>query len=304
MVQPDRSAHKSPLFSIIVGVYNDWAMLGGCLQSLTQEDELCFEVIVVDDGSKEQAPESIRRWANCYPLTILREKHGGISAARNRGIRVAKGSVLVFVDADSRVQAGCLAALAATVAESPLHNFFQLHLVGDYSLLFGRAEELRLRVFQHYSLQASGCIRYLNTAGFAVRRESLDPDAGLFNPEAERGEDTLLLAELVKRGELPLFVPNASVQHMVALSFMECLRKDLRSAYLEGRTFDMIASTGVTIRMSNHERLWMLRSLWKASEEESIGRLAWFVLVGRQSLQRFISLIYWLGSRLRTRASS
>ena len=159
-----------------------------------------------------------------------------------------------------------------------------------------------MRVFQRYSLQASGCIRYLNTAGFAVRRESLNLDTGLFNPEAERGEDTLLLAELVKRGELPLFVPNASVQHTVALSFVECLRKDMRSAYLEGHTFDMIASKGVTIRMSNRERLGMLRSLWKASEEESIGRVAWFVLVARQSLQRFISLIYWL-FRSRSRRS-
>ena len=294
MIQPDAPSQKSPLFSIIVGVYNGWAMLDGCLQSLTQKTELPFEVIVIDDGSREQAPDFIHHWADFYPLTILRESHRGISATRNRGIQVAKGSVLVFVDADSRVQAGCLSALAVAVAESPQHNFFQLHLVGDYSLLFGRAEELRLSVFQRYSLQASGCIRYLNTAGFAVRRESLDPDAGLFNPEAERGEDTLLLAELVKRGELPLFVPNASVQHTVALSFMECLRKDIRTAYLEGHTFEMIASAGVTIRMNNRERLRMLQSLWEASEEESIGRSAWFVLVARQSLQRFISLTYWL----------
>jgi hypothetical protein len=83
---------------------------------------------------------------------------------------------------------------------------------------------------------------------------------------------------------------------------VECLRKDVRSAYLEGHTFDMIAAAGVTIRMSNLERLGMLRSLWKASEEESIGRLAWFVLVARQSLQRFISLIYWL-FRFRSRRS-
>lgn len=294
MVQPDRSPNKSPLFSIIVGVYNDWAMLGGCLQSLAQENEPTFEVIVVDDGSREPAPEPIRRWADCYPLTILRENHAGISAARNRGIQIAKGSVLVFVDADSRVQTGCLAALAKTVAESPQPRFFQLHLVGDYSLLFGRAEELRLRVFQRYSLQPSGCIRYLNTAGFAVRSKTLDLRAGLFNPDAERGEDTLLLAELVKRGELPLFIPNASVQHAVGLSFFECVRKDVRCAYLEGRTFDMIASQGVTIRMSNRERIAMLGSLWKASEDKSIGRSAWFVLVARQSLQRFISLIYWL----------
>jgi glycosyltransferase involved in cell wall biosynthesis len=294
MLERDPVSPGALQFSVIIAVYNGWAMLDGCLRSLAQDAGACFEVIVVDDGSREQAPESIRRWGGCYSLTIVRENRRGISAARNRGIQMSKGSILVFVDADSRVQTGCLEALAAAVAESPRHRFFQLHLVGEGLRVLGRAEELRLRIFQRYALQANGCIRYLNTAGFAVRREGLDLAEELFDPRAIRGEDTLLLADLIKRDELPLFVPNAAVQHAVSLSAMECLRKDVRSALLEGRTFDIIASKGVTIRMNNRERLSMLRMLWTASQEESIGRLAWFVLVARQSLQRFISLIYWL----------
>jgi hypothetical protein len=167
-------------------------------------------------------------------------------------------------------------------------------LVGDCSGAIGRAEELRLMALQDHLLQSNGCIRYLNTAGFAVRRERFGTEEDLFDPAAQRGEDTLVLANLMQRGELPLFVPQASVQHTVPLSLIGCLRKDIRSAYLEGRTFEIIMSKGVRIRMSNRERFNILRFTWKASRQDSIGRLAWFVLVGRQSTQRIIHVIYRL----------
>src|ERR1700680_1740553 len=239
---------KTPLFSIIIGVYNDWVSLGQCLHSLAQQGNgPRFEVIIVDDGSKEVAPEFICHWIRRYPLTIVRQSHAGISVARNRGVLLSEGSALVFVDADCRLQENCLAALASTIADSPEHDYFQLHLLGDCSGPVGRAEELRLITLQSHMLQRNGCIRYINTAGFAIRRARVDIEEALFDPVALRGEDTLLLAGLMQAGELPLFVANAFVRHVIPLSLMECLRKDVRSAYLEGRTYDIIASKGVRI---------------------------------------------------------
>jgi glycosyltransferase involved in cell wall biosynthesis len=72
MAQHGQFSDQVPLLSIIVPVYNDWAMLDACLQSLTHETGIPFEVIIVDDGSKEAAPEYIRRWTECYPLSSSR----------------------------------------------------------------------------------------------------------------------------------------------------------------------------------------------------------------------------------------
>ena len=306
MVKDEPNSHPVPLFSVVIAVYNDWGALDQCLASLQQQTNgPSFEVIVVDDGSKDAAPESIRRWLNCCPLTIVRQSHAGIPSARNRGIQISRGAVLLFVDADSRTQTGCLAALAATIADSSLHNCFQLRLVGDCSTPVGRAEELRLRTFQEYMLQPDGRIRYLNTAGFAIRRTRGDIEAGLFDPVALRAEDTLLLANLMERGELPFFVANATVQHSVPLSLLGCVLKDLRSAYLEGRTYDIIAAKGVRIRLSHRERLSMLASMWKIAGQDSIGRSAWFLLVARQTLQRIVSFGYGcLGIRPKIRTST
>ncbi len=273
----------SVVFSIIIGVYDDWMPLDHCLRSLAEQTNApSFEVIVVDDGSSDVAPEYVRNWTGVFQLTLIRRPHTGIAAARNRGIQISTGLVLVFADADCKFHPDCLATLEATINKSPQHNSFQLHLVGDCSGIVGRAEELRLVTLQNHLLQPDGCIRYLNTAGFAIRQAKVDIEKGLFDPVAVRGEDTLLLASLIRSGELPLFVPSAVVQHAIPLSLLECFRKDFRVAQLDAKTYDIITSKGVRFRVSQQQRLRMLLSMWRTSAQDSIGRLAWFVLAARQ----------------------
>lgn len=115
---------------------------------------------------------------------------------------------------------------------------------------------------------------------------------GLFAPAALRAEDTLLLVRLMQAGELPLFVSGAIVQHTIALTLMECFRKDIRSAYLEGKTYEAIKGMGFSIRVSHRERLRMVWSMWKTSASSSVGRQAWLVLVTRQALERAVSFAY------------
>jgi hypothetical protein len=144
-------------------------------------------------------------------------------------------------------------------------------------------------------IQPNGCIRYLNTAGFAIQSSAIDDNSDVFDQAALRSEDTLLLVELMRDGTLPLFVPGAVVRHSIQMSLGECIRKDVRVAWVEARTFNRIEKSGVRIRMANAERIAMLRSMWRESGSPSIGRAAWFFLVARQALQRSISVLYrWL----------
>lgn len=289
MPEQDSVASSTPLFSVIVSVYNDWVPLDECLRSIAQQtDAPGFEVIVVDDGSREAAPEFIRHWSRCYPFTLIRQSHAGISAARNRGVQISRGTVLLFVDADCKLQTNCLVALAKKIADSPQHDCFQLRVIGDCTNLVGRAEELRLRTLQNHMLQPNGCIRYLNTSGFAIRRSRADVQGNLFDLIALRAEDTLLLANLILKGELPLFVASVTVQHAIPLSLAQYLGKEIRSAWLEGKTYGMIASKGVKIRVSNQERMSMLSYMWKASSQNAIGRTALLVVAAKQAVRIII----------------
>lgn len=292
MIPCEQGSESPPHFSVIIPLYNDWVPVEHCLRSLArQSSPPAFEVILVDDGSAEEAPEFIRGSNYPFPFTIVRQAHCGIPSARNRGIRNSKATILLFVDADCRLEPSCLAALSETIARSSKHNCFQLRLVGDRSTIVGRAEELRLATFQRMMLQPDNRIRYLNTAGFAIRRDRLEAGE-VFHPGALRGEDTLLLAGLIQAGEMPLFVSDAVVEHAIPLSFLQCLRKDMRTVYLEGTAIDLIASKGVKIRLTHGERLSLLRAMWRAAGQDSLGRSAWFVAVIRQAFQRIASFGY------------
>jgi glycosyltransferase involved in cell wall biosynthesis len=289
MVDLPEGLRDSLKFSVVIATYNDWLPLNECLQSLAaQAGAPGFEVIVVDDGSRELAPDLIRQWSRHFPLIVIRQAHKGISAARNRGVQNSRGEVVVFVDADCKLQKNCLAALVETIDAHSQRSYFQLRLIGDRSRMVGRAEQLRLLVIESHMRRPDGCIRYLNTAGFAMRRTAADVVSEVFDPEALRAEDTLFLVNLVQSGELPFFVENAVVQHAIPLNLAQCLVKDVRTAFLEARTYDVIATRGVKFRVTHSERLMMLRSMWKNSAERSIGRMAWFVLAARQVVRLVI----------------
>lgn len=279
---------SAQLFSIIIPVYNDWRPISECLKSLQQQvNAPHFEVILVDDGSEQVAPSAlVQQNERPYPVNFIRQAHMGVAAARNAGIKKSSGSVILFTDADCRLASDCLSNLAAKVASFPKHDCFQLHLTGECSNLAGRAEELRLRTLQESRLQPDGRIQYLNTAGFTIRRARVDVANGLFNPGALRSEDTLLLAELLQRGELPFFVQDALVYHRVVLSAVGCFRKDLRTGWLEAKSERAMAASGARIRMTDRQRFRTLMGMWGTAGEDSIGRAAWFLLLVRRFVRR------------------
>jgi hypothetical protein len=163
-------------------------------------------------------------------------------------------------------------------------------VAGDFKGIVGKAEELRLLTLQKHMLQPDGRIRYLNTAGFAIRRREINHKP-LFRPDILRGEDTVLLAELMLEHQLPLFVPRAVVYHSIDLSLLECLWKDIRLAKYSRSADDFIASTGVRIRVNSSERFKMMVQMWKASGADVIGRMPWLIVVARQSVQRLSSIV-------------
>jgi glycosyltransferase involved in cell wall biosynthesis len=284
------SSSVVPQISVVIGVYEDWIPLERCLKSLAEQvNAPTFEVIVVDDGSSRTIPQQIYGWGACFPFTLLKQSHAGVSVARNRGIQVSLGSILLFVDADCQLQPDCLAVLERSVVNAPQSGCFQLRVAGDLNGVVGRAEELRLLTLQKHLLQSDGCIRYLNTAGFAIRRSRINNQDGLFRPDILRGEDTVLLGELILQHELPFFLAGAVVKHSIHLSLLECFRKDIRLAGLSRKADELIDSKGLKIRVNFWERLKIIILMWKESASERLGRQAWFVVLARQGLQRLCS---------------
>ena len=88
--------------SIIVPVYNVEEYLEECLKSIYKIEEIKYEVILVNDGSKDRSFEIMQEFKNMYGdrTIIIDKQNGGLSSARNAGLRIAQGKYVAFIDSD------------------------------------------------------------------------------------------------------------------------------------------------------------------------------------------------------------
>lgn len=100
------SIEMIPFFSVVVPTYNRPLLLQRCLEALTAQtlDKKLFEVIVVDDGNDEKTLAIVDRYIRTTNLRlhyIPMSKHSGPAAARNKGVKSAKGRIIAFTDDDT-----------------------------------------------------------------------------------------------------------------------------------------------------------------------------------------------------------
>lgn len=106
-----------PLISVIVPVHNGERYLREAIDSALGQSYEHFEVIVIDDGSMDGSAEIARGCSG--PVRLVRQARGGTAAARNRGIELAKGGLLAFLDQDDRWAGSKLSAQFAALEGRP-----------------------------------------------------------------------------------------------------------------------------------------------------------------------------------------
>ena len=99
-----------PVFSVVVPVYNAERYLNKALQSILDQDFTDFELILVNDGSTDGSRAVLEVFAETDDRVIVlsNDENCGAAEARNRGIEIAKGKFLYFVDADDFIESGLL----------------------------------------------------------------------------------------------------------------------------------------------------------------------------------------------------
>ena len=94
-----------PLFSIIVPVYKTEQYLEKCIQSILEQNYNNFELILVDDGSPDRCPQICDAYQKRDDrIKVFHKTNGGVSSARNLGLKVATGKYIWFVDSDDYIE--------------------------------------------------------------------------------------------------------------------------------------------------------------------------------------------------------
>jgi len=94
---------NTPLVSFIIPVYNAENSILACLNSVIDQDFSNYEIIIINDGSKDDSNQLIRRFIESHKshtITYFIQENKGASAARNSGIKKAKGEFIAFIDSD------------------------------------------------------------------------------------------------------------------------------------------------------------------------------------------------------------
>ena len=142
-----------PLVSVIVPMYNAALFVGETLESIVASTYRPIEVIVMDDGSKDESAQVAQAFADHHPeVRVLHQANAGVSAARNHAIREAKGEWILPVDADDKISPNYISRAVEVMNDN-------VRVIGCRAWFFGDKEgEWQLPAFSHELLARKNMI--------------------------------------------------------------------------------------------------------------------------------------------------
>ena len=220
-------------FSVVIPTFRRPETLFPVLDALAgQEDPPEFEVVVVDDGSGDDTPARLAAYRPPYPFRFFSQSNGGPASARNRGVREARGRIVLFLGDDTVPEPRLLSVHGRAHAQERPHPIAVL----GYTTW---PRDLRVSPFLHqineYGLQFGyGLIRdpeqvpfnFFYTSNVSLPRDLL-LEAGLFDTSFPHAawEDIEVAYRLMQRGMRMLYRPEAVARHHHDITFASFRRR-------------------------------------------------------------------------------
>ena len=199
-----------PALSVIIPVYNKGDYLADCLRSIQAQTLRDFEIVCVNNNSTDCSMNVVRKFAEHDPrIIVAEEKIPGAAAARNKGLDLARGQFVTFVDADDYIDNTLFETYARKLNESDadvciigIDHFFpeiQTYLYPTKPGFTGpkTAEELDGNLF--FVTTPSVCTK-------AFRRDSIERLGLRFNTQLKTAEDMLFSFTMLMKARSVYFV--------------------------------------------------------------------------------------------------
>ena len=140
---------NTPLVSVVIPVYKVEAFLDRCVQSVCAQSYRNLEIVLVDDGSPDGCPALCDAWAEKDARVRVRhQQNAGLAAARNRGVELATGEYVSFVDSDDYLAPDAIELLLRLLREQEADiAAADCVKTQEDSVAFDRTGEERVRVF-------------------------------------------------------------------------------------------------------------------------------------------------------------
>ena len=206
-----KGALEEPV-SVVLAAYNEGKVIAGTLRSLLATDyKGDIEVIVVDDGSRDETAAEVERVAQIDPrVRLLQQENRGKARALQRALAAARHGIIVFVDGDTHFQRDTLPALVQPFADENIGAVSGHAKVGNLRRFISRCQALEYTCGFNLDRRAYtrwNCITVVPGAISAIRKGALDQAGGLSLDTL--AEDTDLTLTLHKDRRRIVYVPQA-----------------------------------------------------------------------------------------------
>ncbi len=199
---------KAPHASVVVAAHDAAPTLKDCLDSLHDLNYPSYDVIVVDDGSRD----STASIAEQSGVRTLKFEHRGLAAARNAGIAEARGDIVAFIDADATAERDWLYHLVEAITRRDAAAAGGPNFAPDPRSAFAAAMAAAPGLPREV-IAGDDRLAQLCGCNMAVTKAALGAIGG-FDPAFERaGDDVDLSWRLAEHGETLAYAPGATVIH-------------------------------------------------------------------------------------------
>jgi len=180
--------------SVVIPCYNHAAELKGTLESLANQTIKAKEVIVVDDGSKDNPANIISQFQERMPLNFIRlDNNCGAPHARNIGASKTRGEFIIFLDADANLRRDALEVLYGALVNTPGASYAYSDFIWNKRLFRSR----------EFNLEALRKQNYIHTAAM-IRKK----DIVRFDESLKKFQDWDLWLTMAEQGKTGVWVPE------------------------------------------------------------------------------------------------
>jgi len=218
---------SSPTVSIIIPIYNRANLIGRALESVFLQSFQDFEIIIVDDASTDDLGSALKSFDDSRLQVLRHEKNNGAGAARNTGIRAAKGKYIAFLDSDDEWTRHKLAHQIAYLDAAPddialCCTAFVMNRVVDRQVFYRELKE----TMADYTSLLSGCT--LSPGSTLMMRREIIPESGFFDESLPRLEDWDFLLRYTEKWKIGIITEPLAWIHFYAWPTIDAVKKSLR----------------------------------------------------------------------------
>ncbi|MCF1264527.1 glycosyltransferase [Morganella morganii] len=189
---------SNALVSVIIPAYNAEKFIGRALDSVIKQTWPAVEIIIIDDGSSDNTAAVCREYMNSHDhIRYIRKQNGGVSSARNEGIKAASGCYICFLDSDDTYEPDFIRTLVNKVTQDDRDFayclFRKIHSGGHItqSVCYDNTDTV-ITDFLNFD--------YFDICCLMLKKEFLDKNNLFFDSSMVVGEDVLFILECLNKG--------------------------------------------------------------------------------------------------------